>query len=336
MITIKDVARKSGFSVTTVSRALNGYSDVNEKSRQKIIDVANSLNYVPNKSAQRLVKKESNTIALIISGMEKEGGKDNMVYMILSGMYAMAEKVDYEVVLFTMSSAHQREKSYMQFCREHSIKGAIISGIRTDDKYFEELAYSDLPCVLIDISLEGKNLSNIIINDKKASREIVNYLINNNHKNIGYINGKLEATVSKSRFNGYKEALEENNILFKEEYVAIGNFIEEEAYEATKKLLKNNNEITAIFCASDMMAIGSMKAIKEMGKRIPEDISIVGFDDVPLAQYLTPPLTTINHSFYDKGYESASQLIRMMNKKDHRKTINLNHELIERESVKKI
>ncbi len=336
MTTIKDVAKKSGFSVTTVSRALNGYNDVNENTRKKIISVANDLNYVPNKSAQRLVKKENNTIALLISEMEKEGGKDNMVYMLLSGMYAMAEKLDYEVALYTMNSAYQRKKSYVQFCQEHGIKGAIISGIRTDDKYFEELAHSDLPCVLIDIHLEGKNISSILIDDKKASKEIVTYLINNNHKNIAFVNGRREATVSIERLSGYKEALKEHNISLNENYIVIGDFLEDKAYEVTKKLLINNNEITALYCASDMMAIGAMKAIRELGKKIPEDISLVGFDDVPLAKYMAPPLTTIAHNFYDKGFEAANQLIKMMKNENYEKNINLKHELIIRNSVKNI
>ncbi len=336
MVTIKDVAKKSGVSVTTVSRALNGYSDVSELTRKKIINVANELNYVPNKAAQRLVKKESNTIALLISGMEKEGGKDNMVYMLLSGMYAMAEKLDYEVVLYTMSSAYQRKKSYVQFCREHSIKGAIISGIRTDDKYFEELAYSDLPCVLIDVYMAGTNISSVTINDQKASMEIVEFLIKNNHKNIAFINGRLEATVSKERFDGYKEALKKNNILLNEDYIGVADFLEDKAYDVTKLLIQNNAEITAIYCASDMMAIGAIRAIKEMDKKIPEDISIVGFDDIPLSKYMSPPLTTVEHNFYDKGFEAAGQLVKMMNKETYRKNIILKHSVVKRGSVKKL
>ncbi len=334
MVTIKDVAKKSGFSITTVSRALNGYSDVNEQSRKLIIDVAEQLNYVPNKTAQKLVKKDNKTIALIVSGLLRDGGKDNMVYMLLSGMYNFTEEIGYEVALFTMSSAYQQKKSYMKFCREHSIKGAIIAGIRTDDKYFQEIMTSELPCVLIDIDLDGKNVSSINIDDKKAAKELVQYLIDNNHKNIGMVNGRKEAYVSTKRLNGYKEALENNGIEFKEEYVVTGDYIENKAYDVTKQLVKNYKEITALFCASDIMAVGSMRAIKDCNRKIPQDISIVGFDDIPLAAYTTPPLTTISQNFYDKGIEAAKQLIKMMNKNNYDKKIILDYKFIERESVK--
>ncbi len=336
MANIKDVAKKSGFSITTVSRALNGYSDVNEQTREKIVKIAKELNYVPNKIAQKLVLQKNNTIALIISGMEREGGKDNIVYMLLSGMYAMAEEIGYEVALFTMNSAYQKQRSYIQFCREHDIKGTIMSGIRTDDKYFEEIVDSDLPCVLIDINLSGKNVSNVSIDDKKASKELVNRLIEKNHKNIGIINGRTEATVSIDRLAGYKEALLENNIEYKKEYVQIGDFLEEKAYIVTKKMLKENEEITAIFCTSDMMAIGAIKAINELGKNIPDDVSLVGFDDIPLASYTTPPLTTVSQNFYDKGYESAKQLVKMMNKEKYNKNIKIDYSIVERDSVKNI
>ncbi len=336
MATIRDIARESGFSVTTVSRALNGYSDVNEQSRMKIIETAKQLNYVPNKAAQSLVKQNSNTIAMIISGMEPKGSVDNLVYSLISGMYIMAEKMGYQVVLFTMSSAYQREKSYVQFCREHNIKGAVITGIRTDDKYFEEVVESDLPCVLIDIPLEGVNLSSIAIDNIEASKKIVQILIDNNHKNIAMVSGRKEATVSLERYEGYKQALVENGILINNDYVVKGDFLEQKAYEVSKELLKKNKEITAVFCASDMMAIGCMKAIKELGLEIPKDISIVGFDNIPLAKYTTPPLTTVNQDFYERGKVAVEQLCKMTENLDYKKKISLDYEIIERESVRRI
>ncbi len=336
MATIRDIARESGFSVTTVSRALNGYSDVNEQSRLKIIETAKQLNYVPNKAAQNLVKKYSNTIAMIISGMEPKGGVDNLVYSLISGMYIMAEKFGYQVALFTMSSAYQKEKSYIQFCREHNIRGAVITGIRTDDKYFEEVVESDLPCVLIDIPLEGDNLSYIAIDNVEASREIVQILIDNNHKNIGMVSGRIEATVSLERYKGYEKALIENGIAINPDYVVTGNFLELKAYEVTKELLMKNKEITAIFCASDMMAIGCMKAVKELGLEIPKDISIVGFDDIPLAEYTTPPLTTVNQDFYERGKVAIQQLYKMTENLQYDKKINLDYKIMQRDSVRKI
>ncbi len=336
MTTIRDVARESGFSVTTVSRALNGYHDVNEKSRQKIIQVAKELNYVPNKVAQNLVKQENNTMAVIISGMDKKGGLDNLVFSLISGMYIKAEKLGYQVALFTMSSAYQKEKSYVQFCREHNIKGAVVTGIRTDDKYFEEIVDSEFPCVLIDLPITGKKLSSITIDNIKASKEIVNYLISNNHKNIAMVNGIKEATVSFERQKGYEEALKENNIEINNDYVVVGAFDKDKAYEVTKKLLEKHKDITALFCASDIMALGSMKAIKDLGLEIPKDISIVGFDDIPLAEYTTPPLTTVQQDFYERGKDAVSLLYKMINDMEYDKILFTDYNIKYRDSVRKI
>jgi len=320
-------------SVTTVSRALNGYYDVSQSTKENILKIAKELNYVPNRSAQNLVKKQNNTLAIILSGLEKDGGKDNIVYRMLSGMYTYAETVNYEVVLFTMSSAYQREKSYVQFCREHNIGGAVLNGIRTDDPYFEEIVNSDLPCVLIDILKNGKNISSITIDNVKAAEEAVNLLIKNNHKHIVMINGRKEAAVSIERYKGYVKALKNNNITIKEEYCVYADFLEDCAYEKTKELLNKYPEITSFFCASDIMALGAMKAIKELNKKVPEDISVVGFDNIPLAAYSTPALTTVNQDFYLMGKEAAKQLLKMIKKEDFKKNIILNHKLLVRDSV---
>ncbi len=275
-------------------------------------------------------------MAVIISGMDKKGGLDNLVVSLISGMYIKAEKLGYQVALFTMSSAYQKEKSYVQFCREHNIRGAVITGIRTDDKYFEEIVDSEFPCVLIDLPITGNKLSYITIDNTKASREIVNYLISNNHKNIAMINGIKEAVVSLERQKGYEEALKDNNISFNKDYIAIGEFDKDKSYEVTKKLLEEHKEITALFCASDLMALGSIRAINDLGLKIPKDISVVGFDDIPLAEYTTPPLTTVRQDFYERGKEAASLLYKMINNKEYNKILCVDYEIKIRDSVRHI
>ncbi len=333
MVTIKDIAKKAGISVTTVSRALNDYYDVSPTTKALIQSIAKEMGYVPNRSAQSLVKQKSNTLAIILSGLEKEGGKDNIVYGMLSGMYAFAETVNYEVALFTTSTAQQKKKSYVQFCKEHNIGGAVVNGIRTDDPFFEELLHSDLPCVLIDVFMEGKNTCNISIDNVKASQQAVEYLIKNNHKNIAMINGRKEASVSVERQKGYINALTASGIEVKGDYLVYADYLEETAYEKTKELIKKFPEITALFCASDMMALGSIRAIKNCGLCIPQDISVVGFDNIPLSAYSTPALTTISQDFYFMGYEASRQLLKMINNEPVKKNVFLKHKLLERDSV---
>ncbi len=333
MTTIKDIAKKVGVSVTTVSRALNDYDDVSLVTKEQIQAVAKELNYVPNRSAQNLVTKQNKTLAIILSGLEPEGGKDNIVYGLLAGMYCYAESINYEVVLFTMSSALQTEKTYVQFCKEHNIGGAVLNGIRTDDPYLKELVDSDLPCVLIDVFIEGKNTSSISIDNVQAAKDAVTYLIENGHRNIGMINGRREAAVSEERLEGYAEGLKQNNLLYKDSYVVYADFLEKEAYEKSMTLMSKYPEITALFCASDMMAIGAIKAAKKLGKKVPRDISIVGFDNIPIAEYSSPTLTTIGQDFYAMGQKAAKQLVKMIKGEKVKKRVLLKHKLLARDSV---
>lgn len=333
MITIKDIAKVAKVSVTTVSRALNNFDDVNVDTKIRIHQIAKELGYVPNKAAQNLVKPKSNTLAIILSGLEKEGGKDNIVYQLLAGMYQFAETVNYEVALFTTSSAHQKEKSYVQFCREHHIAGAVLNGIRLDDPYLNELVKSELPCVLIDIHNGSSHLSAVSISNSTAAEEAVNHLIASGHRQIAIMNGRKSAQVSIERLKGCISALNKARIPINEDYIVSGRFLEDEAYKAFISLYKRHPEITAIFCASDMMAIGVYKAAKSLGLKIPKDLSVVGFDNIPIAEHVSPPLTTVSQDFYLMGYEAAKQLLALIENQSENKYIVLPHKLLVRESV---
>ncbi|MFZ5354258.1 MAG: LacI family DNA-binding transcriptional regulator [Bacillota bacterium] len=333
MANIKDVARAVGLSITTVSRALNGYSDVNKDTRERIIKAAKDMNYTPSRTAQRLVKKTSNTLAIIVSDISPDGSY--IVHNILTGFYNYAESINYEVVLFTTNTSRQKKKSYYQFCREHGIEGAVVCGISTDDQYFAELMNSDIPCVLIDIPAKGEKTGSVSIDNESASQEAVEFLIKNNHRNIAIMNGSMDALVSHERLNGYLNALEKHGIKKKDDYILYGDFIEDKAYQAAKSALKHNAEITAVFCSSDLMAIGVIKAARELGRKLPEDLSIVGFDDISLARYVTPALTTIRQDMVAFGEESGRLLQALIKgEKCERKKL-LPYELIIRESVAK-
>ena len=333
MATIKDVARKAGVSVTTVSRALNDYSDVNINTKEHIKRVAKELNYVPNRAAQNLVKKENKTLALILSGLEQEGGKDNIVYRILAGMFKYADEIGYEVVLYTTDSAHQRAKSYVDFCREHNISGAVLNGIRLDDPYLEETIAVNLPVVLVDVDLDDHPIACVTIHNERAAFEAVDLLIKSGHKNIGLLNGRIEADVSLKREAGYRHAMKSHGLTINEDWVTYADYIEATAYEKTKVLIGEHPELTALFCTSDMMAFGAYKAIKELGLRIPEDISIMGFDDVPLAKYANPPLSTVRQDFYLMGYYAARQLIRLIGQEASEKKMYFEHKVVARDSI---
>ncbi|MGF2618310.1 LacI family transcriptional regulator [Rossellomorea vietnamensis] len=333
MTTIKDIAKAAGVSVTTVSRALNGYSDVKELTRQKIAAVAKEMNYSPNTLARSLVMNKSQTIGLLVSGFTKESVKDNFTVEVLAGVNECASEMNYDLVLFNTNSSMQREKTYTQLCRERRVDGVIIQGIRTDDPYLKEVVDSDIPCVLIDIPISSDRVGYVTTDNELGADKAVQHLLELGHRNIGMVNGHEYAFVSQKRLKGYKRALENAGILYQHKWVADGSFKEDQANAATKELLKRNPEITALFCASDLMAIGSMKAAQELGKRVPEDISIIGYDDILLASYVSPALTTIAQNKFQLGFEAARMLLDLLTKGDQPKQVILNTELKVREST---
>lgn len=334
MTTIKDIAKVAGVSVTTVSRALNGYSDVSNKTRQRIMDVAKELNYSPNTVARSLVMKKSKTIGLLVSNMNRDGVKDNFTFEVLCGINQASADSEYDLVLFSTTSTKQREKTYTQLCRERRVDGVIIQGIRTDDPYLEEVVQSDIPCVLIDIPIESNTVGYVTTDNVSGARDAVKHLIDRGHRKIGMINGHSHADVSIRRLQGYREALYEHSLDIRMDWVRTGDFVEDKAEDATLELLNEYPEITALFCASDLMAFGAIKAIKRMGKRVPEDIAVIGYDDILLASYASPTLSTIRQDKYRLGWEAALLLIGMLEGEATQHARIIDTELILRESSK--
>lgn len=334
MTTIKDIARVAGVSVTTVSRGLNGYSDVSEKTRKKIFEVAKELNYSPNTLARGLVMNKTKTFGLLVSGLDQSSAKDNITFNILSGINKFVGECGYDLVLFSTTSTKQREKTYTQLCRERRVDGAIIQGIRTDDPYLREVVESDIPCVLIDIPLTSPTVGYVTTDNVLGAKKAVQHLIHLGHKRIGLINGHDFAFVSQQRLKGYEEALEEANIPINPEWIGNGEFSEEVAELTALKLLEAHPEITAIFSASDLMALGVLRAARKLGINVPNELSIIGFDDIILASYVTPSLTTIGQDTFQTGYEAARLLLSILENEQEPRIVSLGIELKIRESTK--
>jgi len=334
MLTIKDIAKAAGVSVTTVSRALNGYDDVNERTRQKIKTIADQMGYSPNMAARYLISKKTNTLGLLLSNVTRDSSKDNIAFEVLCGINDRSGELDYDLVLFSTTPQKQTTKSYKTLCQERGVDGVIIMGMRLDDPYLKEIVTSNIPCVLIDIQLEGPNVGYVTSDNSSGSVAAVRHLLESGHRHIAMINGHAQADVSILRLEGYKQALAEHGIAFDDSLVVNGRFSEQGGKEAASRILTSNPEVTAIFCASDLMAIGAIQGIKEMGKSVPEDISVIGFDNIDLASYYSPALTTVHQHKYELGYHSAQVLIDMLENKEATHHVMLPTELIPRDSVR--
>lgn len=334
MTTIRDVAKKAGVSISVVSKAFNNYADVNEQTKQRIFEVAKELDYSPNIVAKNLSSKKQMTIGLISSGVLNQNGKDNNAFDIFKGVYTAVEEKEYELSIFLIDSMKQKQKSYLQFCRERNIGGAILQGIRTDDPYFKELINTNVPCVLFDVIPEKNNelIGSVSIDNVEASKQMAVYLLERNHRDLVVMAGTKETHVNSERLKGVQKAFEEYNLTLTDNRILYADFSEEDAYELAKAYLKTNRP-TAFICFSDLMGFGVIRAVTEAGLRIPEDISVTGFDDLVISGYIQPPLTTIRQDFTEMGKTAAQLLQNLMEKKQCEKHVNVAYELIERKSV---
>jgi LacI family transcriptional regulator len=334
LITIKDLAKAANVSVTTVSRALNGYSDVNEDTRKKIKSIAEKLNYRPSAVARSLVLKKTRTIGVILSEINREGAKDAVAYEILCGINDRIADLDYDILLFSTNPKKQLKKSYSDLCRERNVDGAIISGLRVHDPYLQEVVENtDFPSVLIDIPATSNNLGHVTTDNVHGAKLAVRHLLELGHRKIAMINGHDEASVSKERLEGYRQALQEAGIVYLPALVYNGNFSEEGGAEAMYRILLDHPNVTAIFSASDLMVLGALRVMERLGRKVPDSISIVGYDDIKIASYCSPKITTIRQDKYEMGFQAAQLLIDMLESRIVSRKIILPNELIVREST---
>jgi LacI family transcriptional regulator len=334
MTTIKDLAKVAGVSITTVSRALNGYSDVSEKTRSRIKKLAQEMSYRPNAQAQSLVLKKTHTIGVIMSEIKSSNAKDAFAFEVLCGINDRASELNYEILLFSTNPKKQLKKSYSDLCMERNVDGAILRGLRVNDPYLKEVVHqSHFPCVLIDIPLAGEWVGHVTTDNVNGAKEAVNHLIQLGHRHIAMINGYDEAAVSHERLSGYLLALQGGEIPYDPALVLDGRFSEEGGMEAMNQILDTHPEVTAVFCASDLMALGAMKALEHRGRKIPESMSIVGYDDISIASYCSPGLTTVHQEKYELGYQAAQLLIDMLEGRKVRHKVMLTNQLIVRGST---
>lgn len=326
-VTIKDVAKEAGVSITTVSHALNGFTDVSEETRKRIKEMANRMNYVPNPAGRSLGGIPRKSIALLKIGKMLPYDITNMVYNIISGIYEVASNNEYEFSMIPTQNAQERGLNLTKLCAQQDLKGIVVFGLDARDPYYEEIKHLQIPSVFIDCNFQSNTNTTITIDNTAAAKDVIRYLYGKGHRKIAFVNGSPEAEISQKRYNGYVEELRSLDLCVNEDYVITSNFSEELSYKKGKEFLLAHPEVTAIFCASDIMAFGVIKAAKELGRCIPKDLAIVGFDDIPTAKYVEGGLTTIAQDAYLMGVESTKVLLQIINGEKMPPEIFLNYEL---------
>lgn len=326
MVSIKDVAALAGVSTATVSRALSDPDKVSESTRDKVMQAVESSGYRLNTAARQFRTQRTDTILVLVPDLGNPFFSN-----IIQGIESAALTSGFRVVLGETNPDLSATATYAGYMQQRHADGAILLSVEGVQQFLTTA--NDMPVVMACEHLPDSPFPTVRIDNAKAAEEAVTFLLDLGHKKIAYINGPAENPVSKDRLRGYRKAMRTGKIKIKPEWIAAGDFSPHSGYEAGKALLTSANPPTAIFASSDPMAIGVMRAAGELGLNIPGDVSLIGFDDIRFAEFMTPTLTTVHQPREDIGAAAMTKLAAVLaGEKAPRETILL-HELIEREST---
>ena len=310
MTSLKDVAKYTGISVSTISRVLSNKNYVKEHTRKKVLEAVRLLNYSPNIMAQSLKKGRSNTIALLIPSIQ------NMIFTeVTRGVEDTARKNGYMVILCNTDESIEIEKSYISTLRPRLIDGFIIASSIPHSIHIQQLRNENFPVVLA-CRVYDNSIDAVVSNNKTAAYEAVKYLIERGHRKIAITLGDTQLVLYSDRYKGYLQALEENNINLDEKLVIRQRSNISSFYNLTKSMLENGIIPDAVFSTTDAQAITVMRAIFDCGFRVPDDISVVGFDNVEISALVEPPLSTVSQPLYKMGVLAAEKLIYQIDYKE--------------------
>ncbi len=334
MATIKDIAKLTNFSVSTISKAFNGYDEIPEATREKIFAVAKELNYVPNKNAVQLSGNSPKYIGFFIRDLAFDISTYELQFKILSGIMKGCNENKKELLIFTVENIKDSNLSFSNFCKYHNLSGAIIHGLEVDDILIKDIETIKIPVILIDMNLNNPNTSSITTNSFDACADVFKMLYNKGHRNMLYISGTQEAEISYIRENGFLNAIQKYSKNDCNIYKVQGDFLEEKAYEQVKLFLTNNKDknITSIFAFSDFMCIGASRAVTERGYTVGKDISLIGFDGSEITNYTTPKLATVVQDFEKIGEECINNIVSLSSNLKH-KNINVPYKILLKDSI---
>lgn len=337
-ITIKDVARNAGVSIAAVSYVLNGKAHkVSSDTVARIHESIKALNYIPSISARGLVKDTSELIGVIIPQTEdhKQLVFENPFYSeMISAIEAVVRADGYHVIL----AGVDKGKTYLDISTSRNLDGAIIMGIYSEQLY-EECKQANIPIVLIDSYTHGNTFANVGIDDEAGGYLAAKHLIDNGHRNIALVTGSIRKDgVVEKRFLGYKRALQEAGLFYNPDHVFENSVSYAHGRASGRLIAESHPDITAVFATADLVAFGVIRGIKEAGKDVPADVSVIGFDDISMAHMFLPPLTTVNQQIYRKGETAAKLLLDQIGAKrgsaaNGEKTL-IPLEIVERETVR--
>ncbi|WLD91652.1 LacI family DNA-binding transcriptional regulator [Alkalihalobacillus sp. AL-G] len=334
MVTIKDVARKANVSTATVSRILNNQPGFSEKTKIRVLEIIDELSYKPNAVARSLISRNTQTIGVLFPNVSSMLSSE-----ILHGIEDVAHNHDSSVIVCHTASDGIRTNKYLKLLHEKRVDGLIFVSETLKEDYYETIQHMNIPLVLVSTMSYQHDVPYVKVDDRHAAFTGTKFLINKGHQRVGMISGPIRDPIAGTpRIAGFQDALIQHNFSVSQSDIVHENgFSFQNGKNAIPKLLKQAPDLTAIFAASDEMAIGAISALNQLGKRVPEDVSIIGYDNLQTSEMTIPPLTTVAQPFSEMGANASEMIFDMLDNGTHQ-TQNriMRHEIIERESVRSI
>lgn len=334
-VTIYDIAQKLNISAASVSRGLKDDPSISKKTRKKIHETADELGYRTNQFARNLRSQKTMTIGVIVPRL-------NSTFMssVIAGIEHVVNMEGYNLLISQSSELAAKEALSAKTMFNSRVDGLLISLAydTTDLSHFESFFKKNVPVVFFDRVMEHAACTNIIIDNRKAAYEATKHLVSQGCKRIVHITAPLQQIVYKERFDGYKQALQESGLPFREEYVVVGNLSQEAGAAAAETIIQMKPLPDGIFVANDNCAVGCMLALKQKGFKIQDDVAVVGFNNDPVSLVIEPNLSTVNYPGYEMGEVAARHLVHRLNgtsASQNTSTIVLRSDFIERASSRK-
>ncbi|MBN1543170.1 LacI family DNA-binding transcriptional regulator [candidate division KSB1 bacterium] len=330
--TIKDIARRLNISPSTVSRALSDHCDISKKTKNKVLKLAHELNYQPNSIAQSLKTNKTRVVGLIVPALQNYFFPE-----IVSTIEEVFFRAGFTIIVCQSNESYERELLNIQVLTSNRVAGllAAVSQTTKNFDHFKQLKKMNIPLVLFDRDCDGVDAPLVTVDNYSGAVAAVRYLLSCGYKKIAHLAGLQHVSTAEKRYKAYCDVLHENRIPYRSDYVPFGSFFESDGYTNTGNLLQLPDPPEAIFAVNDTVAFGAYKKIKERGLSIPDDIALVGYDDVPFMQSLDPPITTVRQPMAEIGRQAANLLLEQMGcpyDQENMKTV-LQPELIVRDSV---
>jgi len=335
MVSLKDVAQACGVSVATVSKALNGHSDVGADTAKRIKETAKAMGYLPNTAARALKTNKTNNLGVLFCDDAQSGLTHTYFSSVLEGFRKAAEDKDYDIT-FISNNQTTHNLSYYERCRSRGVDGIVIACVSFDTPQIQEILNGNIPVVTIDRVFD--TCTSIVSDNARGMHDLVEYAISMGHKKIAYVHGKPSA-VTETRLESYYGCLKAHGIAARAEYVVEGDYLDSKAcYDRTLELLRLDDRPTCIIYPDDLACIGGINAIRSMGLSIPGDVSVMGYDGAQIGQVISPRFTTLKQDTKLIGGTAADKLINIIEHPESEKVekVVIEGQLLEGASVKKL